>query len=338
MSNKVLSVSIVGVGKMAQTIHIPMILSNKKFTLDTIMDPYIEEDFLIKYANQLSCEWTKDLKEISSDMVVISTPISIHFEVASLLVEKIKYLLVEKPLTSSIADYNKLLRKQRDKNDKRIFCGHMRRFYKNINIAKKLIGWGIIGEIKSFKIFEGNLYGWDRKYFIADRNDSSKNIDEGVLFDVGSHSIDSLVYILDDMIDNIKIEDCIVNDEKLFSDIFITGVIHINSQKKPLSFQASFSNTIALANLIWVIGEKANLMIPLDDMIRPKIVKERNSQMIDLDFKWKSVSPFYTMYENIYNAVKKNENSVLDIQNFKNTIKILDSSYCQAKEGTIKWL
>ena len=170
------------------------------------------------------------------------------------------------------------------------------------------------------------------------RNDGNRNIDEGVLFDVGSHSIDSFTYIFNDIIDDIKIENCIVNDEKLFSDTLISGFINIISQKRPFSFEASFSNTITLSNLSWIIGEKATLMIPSNDMIRPRIGKGRNSQMIELDFKWKSVSPFYTMYENIYNSIEKNEKSVLDFQNFINTIKILDSSYNQAKEGVINWL
>ena len=338
MSNKVYNVSVVGVGNMAQTIHIPIILSNKKFKLDTIMDPFIEDDSLKKYAKKLACKWTKDIHEIKSELVVIATPISSHFEVASLLIEKNKYLIVEKPITSSIVDYDKLINKQKENEDKRIFCGHMRRFYRNINLTKKIIQSEVLGQIKSIKLFEGSLYGWDRKYFKKSRNDRRKSIDEGVLFDVGSHSVDSFTYIFDDRMNDIIIEESIVNNKELFSDIFISGYANIKNQEKPFLFEASFSNTISLANMSWIVGEVATLMIPSDDTVRPKIITRRNSQMIELDIKWKFVSPFYTMYENIYNSIENNKESVLDVKNFMNTMKILDSSYNQAKEGTINWL
>ena len=338
MSNKVYNVSIVGVGNMAKTIHIPMILSSKKYNLDIIMDPYIEDISLRKIAKKLKCNWTKDIHEIKSELVVIATPISSHFEVASLLIEKNKYLLVEKPVTFSMVDYDKLINKQKDKKGKRIFCGHMRRFYRNINLAKKVIHSGILGEIKSIKLFEGSLYGWERKYFKDVRNDMSKSIDEGVLFDVGSHAVDSFTYIFNDSMDDIVIEESIVNDKELFSDIFISGYVNIKNQEKPFSFEASFSNTTSLANLCWIVGEAATLMIPSNDTVRPKIITRKNAQMIELDIKWKSVSPFYTMYENIYNSIKNNEESVLDIKNFMYTTNILDSSYRDAKEGKINWL
>jgi len=212
----------------------------------------------------------------------------------------------------------------------------MRRFYKNINLAKKVVANGFLGNMKEVKIYEGNLYGWNRKYFSKKQN--NKNIDEGVLFDVGSHGVDSFSYIFADFISDIKLDKSIVDDLEFMSNIFFSGNVSLNYQDEKVLLTGSFSNTTALSNMIWIKGEKGTLTIPPSDAIRPKLISNKDNEIIELDIYWNSVNPFYSMYDNIIDAIKNNSKSILDIENFVNTTKILETAYNDAQPGKIEWI
>ena len=337
MSENTIKVSVIGIGSMAQTIHLPMIKSLKgKLELDMIVDPFLEEKQLQKIAGLYNCKHSKSLEDINSDLAIIVTPISNHFGTAHNLIKNVNYLLIEKAVTNSIDNLERLIEDKNELLGKRIFVAHMRRFYKNINLAKKVIANGFLGNIHEVKIYEGNLYGWNRKYFSKEKK--NKNIDEGVLFDVGSHSIDSFSYIFADLISDIKIDSSIVDDPEFMSNIFFNGSVLLNNQNEKVSLTGSFSNTTALSNIIWIRGEKGTLTIPPSDAIRPKLISNKNNEIIELDINWNSINPFYLMYDNIIDASENNSKSILDIENFVNTTKILETAYCKAQPGKIDWL
>jgi len=339
MTNEFLKVSVIGTGTMSQIIHLPMIKSiNDRLKLDMIVDPYIDEGELQKLSHRFDCRWSRNISEVSSDLAVIVTPISSHFDVAKSLIANNKYILIEKPIAITSQNLNDLIDLKNIGERKRIFCAHMRRFFKNNNIAKKVINSGLLGKIKEVKIFEGNLYGWDRKYYSKDRDQKKKNVDEGVLFDVGSHSIDSTAFMFSDYLNDVLINKSIVDNIEFMSNIHICGEMLLRDQDNPVIFSASFSNTTTLSNVIWIKGEKATLMISPKDSVKPKIRTNLNNDIIELDINLTSGNPFYLIYDNIINATKNNEKSVLDIENFIFTTKILESAFKNAELGEIEWL
>lgn len=337
MSEKVIKVAVIGIGSMAQTIHLPMIKSlSGQLELEIIVDPFLEEKQLRKVAELYNCKYSKSLEDVNSELAIIVTPISNHFETTHYLIKNVKYILIEKAVTNTIENLGRLIDDKNELIGKRIFVAHMRRFYKNVNLAKKVVENGFLGNIKEVKIYEGNLYGWNRKYFSKERK--NRNVDEGVLFDVGSHSVDSFSYIFDDLISDIKLDKSIVDDLEFMSNIFFSGDISLNNQDEKILLTGSFSNTTALSNTIWIKGEKGTLAIPPSDAIRPKLISNKNNEIIELDINWNSVNPFYLLYDNIIGAVKNNVKSILDIENFINTTKILESAYNNAQIGKIEWL
>jgi predicted dehydrogenase len=337
MSEKFIKVAVIGVGSMAQTIHLPMVKSLcEKLELEMIVDPFLEENQLRKIAELYNCKYSRTIEDVNSDLAIIVTPISSHFEIAHYLIKNVKYILIEKAVTNSIKNLECLIEDKNELIGKRIFVAHMRRFYKNINIAKKVVANGFLGNIKEIKIYEGNLYGWNRKYFSKKQN--NRNIDEGVLFDVGSHGVDSFSYIFADFISDIKLDKSIVDDLEFMSNVFFSGNVSLNNQDEKVLLTGSFSNTTALSNMIWIKGEKGTLTIPSSDAIRPKLISNKDNEIIELDIYWNSVNPFYSMYDNIIDAIKNNSKSILDIENFVNTTKILETAYNNAQPGKIEWI
>jgi predicted dehydrogenase len=339
MSKTVFSVSVIGIGSMAQTIHLPMIKSFAgKFELKSIIDPHLPEKELMDISQKFGCSYSSSIDDAESDLAVIVTPISTHFPLAKKAMAKNKHILIEKALTESLANLNNLIEEEKREQGRRLFCAHMRRFYKNVNIAKIVVSNGLLGDIEQIKIFEGNLYGWNRKFFAKDRDRRIKNIDEGVLFDVGSHGIDSVAYILGNNLSNINIESSVVDSLDIMSDINFTGTCSLSNQNNNIKISGSFSNTTSLSNVIWIIGEKASLMISPNDAVKPKLKSRNTKEFIETDISWNVVNPFYTMYETVYNSIVNQTKSILDIENFVNTTQILESSFTQATEGQIDWI
>lgn len=337
MENNLLTVTVIGIGSMAQTIHLPMIKAfGNKLKLDLLVDPYLEEKELKRLAEVFNCKYSRNIKDVNSDIAIIVTPISNHFETAEYVINSCKYLLIEKAVTTTVQNISQLIAATRSNPGKRIFVAHMRRFYKNANIAKKIISNDFLGEIEEVKIYEGNLYGWNRKYFSNDKK--TKAIDEGVLFDVGSHSIDLFTFIFSDVLNEVMVGTCTVDKLELFSNIFFSGQASITSKKKVLHFVAAFSNTTALNNGMLIKGTKANLFIPPKDSIRPKLISKLNREMIELDINYEAGNPFYLMYDNILNSIYNDAKSILDIENFSTTTKILEDAFIKAVEGKIDWL
>ena len=59
-TQKVLDVSVIGIGSMAQTIHLPMIKSlSSRYRLARIIDPYMADTELREIAGRYECEWSK---------------------------------------------------------------------------------------------------------------------------------------------------------------------------------------------------------------------------------------------------------------------------------------
>lgn len=93
---------------------------------------------------------TSDYKEIVGDpkidAVVVSTPVSSHFEVAKAALEAGKHVFVEKPLTRTVEEGVALVNLA-EKNKRTLMVGHTFVFTAAVNKIKELIDSGELGEI-----------------------------------------------------------------------------------------------------------------------------------------------------------------------------------------------
>ena len=86
-------------------------------------------------------------KNLEIDAIVIATPVSTHYDLASKALESNKHILVEKPLTNNVEQAQILGKKAKDKN-KILMIDHTYLYTPAIKKIKELIDSNSLGEIQ----------------------------------------------------------------------------------------------------------------------------------------------------------------------------------------------
>lgn len=101
----------------------------------------IENVYQVKIYNNL-----EDALALKPDLVVISTPSSMHLEYVQLCVSKGINVFVEKPISNSLKGLQ-ALRDTVEKNNIAIQVGFQRRFHPHLNTIKEIIKTGELGQV-----------------------------------------------------------------------------------------------------------------------------------------------------------------------------------------------
>jgi len=163
-----------------------------------------------------------------ADIYLIATPVFTHYEIAKTCLENDKHIIVEKPLTNSIANSKKLFKIARE-NNRRIFVNFTPLYTDPYNYICKRY------ENKKNEIFFINI---NRCNLGIIRNDCN------VVEDLTCHDIAMLIYFLDDMPNKSSIK---CSGKRCYSD-------NIDM----ISIQMIFPKNNILCNLYtsWVDNEK----------------------------------------------------------------------------------
>jgi predicted dehydrogenase len=142
----------------------------------------------IELTDNRNINFTKDLTKIAEnkevEAVIIATPASTHYEIAKMMLEYGKHVLVEKPLTM---DYKQALELCRlsDKMNKFLMVGHIYCFNPAVNYIRDVIRSDRLGNL---------YYGVGLRLGLGPiRNDAS------CTWDLATHDIAMLIYLLDKM-------------------------------------------------------------------------------------------------------------------------------------------
>ena len=117
------------------------------------------------------------------DCIVIATPVSTHYDLAKKALEHNKHVLVEKPMTNSVKNAQKLIELSKKKK-KVLMVDHTYLYTGAIQKIKKIIDKNIIGEIQYIDSTRINL-----GLFQSDVN---------VLWDLAAHDISICSYLMNE--------------------------------------------------------------------------------------------------------------------------------------------
>jgi len=177
-------VAVVGCGFIAETAHIPNLLSTPKAKLVALCD--INDDRLKQMGAKFGVtKLYSDFREVVEDRgveaAIICTPTTAHAETAKAFVDGGKHAFVEKPLANSYEQARALV-EAAEKSKVKLMVGYQMRFLPNHKKVKEMIGRGEIGEP-----------------FYAEAHSETLIIksEVGILLDYGTHLINILQWYFD---------------------------------------------------------------------------------------------------------------------------------------------
>ncbi len=131
-------------------------------------------------------DYKQMVEECKPDLVTLAVPTVLHYEVACDLIERGIHVLVEKPITSTLEEGEKLveLAKQRGIT---LAVGHIERFNPAIMELRRRLREGMAGRI--YKVMAQRLSPYPTRIR-----------DAGVVIDLASHDIDLMRYLIDEPI------------------------------------------------------------------------------------------------------------------------------------------
>jgi predicted dehydrogenase len=154
-----------------------------------------------KAAQELGCSvWTTDYRELLArediDVVDICVPNCEHFKILSAAAEAGKHIFCEKPLAMTVAEGQRIVAAAERAGVKTQINFNFR-FFPAITRARQLIEAGFLGRVFSFR---GCFY---RSSYISPEKPLSWRLRKdvaggGALFDLGSHVLDVLYFLLGD--------------------------------------------------------------------------------------------------------------------------------------------
>jgi hypothetical protein len=213
---KQVRLDIIGCGSVVQMTHAKILNTVKSFGVRPLgcfdVNPLLSD--LI--SSQLSChkyETDKLLFESPADAVLIATPPSSHFALASQALDKGKWVLCEKPFTTTKREAETLVSTAKAKGVG-ILVGHFRRAFPSLHVARDFLK-DRLAEVMSVEAFEGGRFSW-----ITESGYVSQEKYGNVTFDTGSHLIDMVLYALS--LDRAEC-DYVIKDVRGFP---LTGVSH----------------------------------------------------------------------------------------------------------------
>ena len=177
-----LNIAVIGAGHLGE-FHIKLLKSSKLFNLIGFFDPNKSrsKEIIDKYKINFF-----EIDKINSlvDAVIISTPTSSHYETAVKFLNNKKHVFIEKPITTSIEEANKLIEIKRN---------------------NKLVGQ--VGHVERFNSAFLNIKDALNPMFIESHRLSSypsRGTDVSVVLDLMIHDIDIVLSLVDSKITKIS--------------------------------------------------------------------------------------------------------------------------------------
>ena len=252
-------------------------------------------------------DYKKAIKNDLLDLVVISTPTSTHFNIAKTSLEHSKHILVEKPLCLSLKQVDELNSASKLKK-KMIFVDYPFLFSGTINYIKKIIDLNKYGKILEIESF---------------REQAPVRKDVNVIWDLGTHDISILTYLLNKQPHSIQT----IKKDNIKKGLCDSAYINLKYKNNLNVLIKNSWISPTKIRLIKIKFQKAILYCDENESLyKIKIYKKKDKQnwtdylleVPEIDLS----EPLSKMTSYIFNSIKKNRNYLFE-KNFNRKITLL---------------
>lgn len=185
---------IIGYGLSGRVFHAPFIDVVDGFELTKISTSDPEKIKLIhqRYPNTLVVPGADEIiNDPKIDLVIVTSPNTVHFSQAKQALLAGKHVVVEKPFTNTSSEADELIELGK-KQGKIVTAYHNRRFVSDTKTVKKILASGLLGEIVDYETHfdryrpEPRATGYWREKPLPG---------SGIFYDLGSHLIDQALHL-----------------------------------------------------------------------------------------------------------------------------------------------
>ena len=183
MKRKKLNIGVVGIGYLGKY-HLQKFINNKQCDTKWAVDTNLDNIDINEYN---SIQKSSNYKEILNDIDAVSlvTPTKMHFKIAKFFLENKKHVLIEKPMTETVAQATKLVDLAK-KNKVILQVGHLERFNPVMKRLVKEISDPLFIEVHRLAKF------------------NPRSTDVNVIFDLMIHDIDIVTTLMKKKIKNVS--------------------------------------------------------------------------------------------------------------------------------------
>lgn len=184
--------ALVGCGLITRNSHLPAVLRSPHAEVAALVDSSLERAAALAQQYGSSATLSDSLEKVigQCDGVVVATPNHTHAPVARVALERDIPVLIEKPLTNTVAEGEALCRLA-EQHQTFIAVGYRTRFHPAVLAMKRLLDGGHLGRVESFRYEFGSRGGWAPiSAYNLDRAQSGG----GVLVVSGTHFLDRMLY------------------------------------------------------------------------------------------------------------------------------------------------
>lgn len=184
-----IKVGVLGYGLSGSVFHAPLLAVLDEYHISKVMTSRTEEvkqDFP-------DAEVVHELEEMTNDpaieLVIVTTPSGLHYEHAMACIQAGKHVVMEKPMTATAEEGEKLKQAAVEKGVL-LSVYHNRRWDNDFLTIKKLIADGSLEDINTYQV------SYDRySPEVQARWREKEGVATGTLYDLGSHIIDQTLHL-----------------------------------------------------------------------------------------------------------------------------------------------
>lgn len=197
MKDEPVQIIIVGCGAVSQMLYTPalqVLERNHLVNIAGLIDPAEQQRAQMQKSFPDASSYT-DLASCSLNpktLVIIASPPKLHAEQSVFALQRGAAVLCEKPMASSSAEAEKMLKASRESGSV-LAVGLYRRFFPAAEALKDIFEKKPFGNLRNFNVQEGGKFGWGAVSDSFFRRDLTVG---GVFYDIGVYVVDLLLWLL----------------------------------------------------------------------------------------------------------------------------------------------
>ena len=263
----------------------------------------------------------KQLAELELDAVIVATPPATHPEIACFFMEAGKPVLCEKPLTTNVADAEKMIAAA-EKAGVLFTMASKFRYCDDVIKAKGILASGVLGDVLQFE------NAFTAKVDMSKRWNSDESVSGGgVLIDNGTHSVDIIRYFMG------GIESVLVVDAG--------GTQGLAVDENVKMFAKTKGNVTASVDLTWGINKEMPNFISIYGSNGTLHIGWRESKYkINSSPDWTvfgkgydKVASFKGKIENFANALRGKEDLYIKPADALASVQVIDAAYKSMRQN-----